>query len=51
MVKMQGVEAGGAGNVVKYMTKAEDDSNAADWLLCYAAFFAYCLNNIISELF
>ena len=33
MVKMQGAEDEGAGSVLKYMTKPEDDSNAADWLL------------------
>ncbi len=32
-VKMQGAEDEGAGGVLKYMTKPEDDSNAADWLL------------------
>ena len=30
MVKMQGAEDEGAGSVLKYMTKPEDDSNAAD---------------------
>ena len=33
MVKMQGAEDEGAGSVLKYMTKPEDDSNAADWPL------------------
>ena len=33
MAKMQGAEDEGAGGVLKYMTKREDDSNAADWLL------------------
>ena len=37
MVKMQGAEAEGAGSVLKYMTKLEDDNNAADWLLCHTA--------------
>lgn len=32
MVKMQGTEAEGARSVLKYMTKPEDDINAADWL-------------------
>ena len=30
MVKMQGTEDEGAGSVLKYMTKPESDSNAAD---------------------
>ena len=30
MVKMQGAEDEGTGSVLKYMTKSEDDSNAAD---------------------
>ena len=33
MAKMQGAEDEGAGSVLKYMTKPESDSNAADWLL------------------
>ena len=33
MAKMQGTEDEGAGSVLKYMTKPESDSNAADWLL------------------
>ena len=33
MVKMQGAEDEVEGSVLKYMTKPEDDSNAADWLL------------------
>ena len=33
MVKMPGAEDEGAGSVLKYMTKPESDSNAADWLL------------------
>ena len=33
MVKMQGAEDEGAGGVLKYMTKPEDDRNAADWPL------------------
>ena len=33
MVKMQGAEDEGTGSVLKYMTKPEDDSNAADLLL------------------
>ena len=33
MVKMQGTEDEVAGNVLKYMIKPEDDSNAADWPL------------------
>ena len=33
MVKMQGAEDEGAGSVLKYMTKPEDDSNVADWPL------------------
>ena len=33
MAKMQGAEDEGAGCVLKYMTKPESDSNAADWLL------------------
>ena len=37
MVKMQGAEDEGAGSVLKYMTKPEDDSNAADWLLWHTA--------------
>ena len=46
MVKMQGAEDEGAGSVLKYMTKPEDDSNAADWLLRHTAadnFFALFL--------
>ena len=34
MAKMQGAEDEGAGSVLKYMTKPESDSNAADWPLC-----------------
>ena len=33
MAKMQGTEDEGAGSVLKYMTKPESDSNAADWLI------------------
>ena len=33
MSKMQGAEDEDAGSVLKYMTKPESDSNAADWLL------------------
>ena len=33
MAKMQGAEDEDAGSVLKYMTKPESDSNAADWLL------------------
>ena len=33
IAKMQGAEDEGAGSVLKYMTKPESDSNAADWLL------------------
>ena len=33
MGEMQGAEDEGAGSVLKYMTKPESDSNAADWLL------------------
>ena len=33
IAKMQGAENEGAGSVLKYMTKPESDSNAADWLL------------------
>ena len=33
MAKMQGSEDEGAGSVLKYMTKPESDSNAADWLI------------------
>ena len=33
MIKMQDAEAEGARSVLKYMTKPEDYSNAADWLL------------------
>ena len=33
MAKMQGAEDEGAGSVLKYITKPESDSNAADWLL------------------
>ena len=33
MAKMQGAEDEGAGSLLKYMTKPESDSNAADWLL------------------
>ena len=33
MVKMPDAEDEGAGSVLKYMTKPESDSNAADWLL------------------
>ncbi|MCI7167186.1 MAG: hypothetical protein MR980_00570 [Bacteroidales bacterium] len=36
MVKMQGAEDEGAGSVLKYMTKPESDSNAADWPLWHA---------------
>ena len=36
MVKMQGTEDEGAGSVLKYMTKPESDSNAADWPLWHA---------------
>ena len=36
MVKMQGAEDEGAGSVLKYMTKPESDSNAADWPLRHA---------------
>ena len=37
MAKMQGVEDEGVGSVLKYMTKPESDSNAADWLLWHTA--------------
>ena len=33
MAKMQGTEDEGAGSILKYMTKPESDSNAADWLI------------------
>ena len=33
LAMMQGAEDEGAGSVLKYMTKPEDDSNAADWPL------------------
>ena len=33
MAKMQGARDEGAGSVLKYMTKFEPDSHAADWLL------------------
>ena len=33
MAKMQGAEDEGAESILKYMTKPESDSNAADWLL------------------
>ena len=33
MVKMQGTEDEDAESVLKYMTKPDDDSNAADWPL------------------
>ena len=33
MAKKQGTEDEGAGSVLKYMTKPESDSNAADWLI------------------
>ena len=32
-VELHGAEDEGAGSVLKYMTKPEDDSNAADWPL------------------
>lgn len=32
MVRMQGAEEEGTGSVLKYTTKPESDSNAADWL-------------------
>ena len=33
MAKMQDAEDEGGESVLKYMTKPESDSNAADWLL------------------
>ena len=36
MANMQGAEDEGAGSVLKYMTKPESDSNAADWPLRHA---------------
>ena len=36
LVQMPGTEDEGAGSVLKYMTKPESDSNAADWPLWHA---------------
>ena len=33
MAKMQDAKDEGAGSLLKYMTKPEPDSHAADWLL------------------